>query len=278
VAPDDEVVALRHRLRELEASVEALTTELSRVERRDERELAMACHIQASLMPRGFPSPPGWQVAARYRPARDIGGDIYDVYPARPDGDDRLGLAIADVTGKGVTAALLMAFCRAIMRSAAWNADGPADTLTRVNRVLARDVRSGLFVTAVVAELDPASSAVRWASAGHEPPLLVRPTGRVTELEAGGLMLGLLDGLELEEHRRQLRPGETFLLLTDGITDAVDARGRRFGQTRLRGVLRAAHGAGPGELLDAIVAAVDSFAAGAEQADDLTLVALRRVS
>jgi len=169
-----------------------------------------------------------------------------------------------------------MAFCRAIMRAAAWSSSGPPDTLARVNYVLARDVRSGLFVTAVVAELDAVLGQLRWASAGHEPPWLLRPNGTVTELPAGGTMLGLLDGAVFDERRRRLRPGETFLLLTDGVVDASDPKGRRLGPARLRRVLHSHADAGPGQLLDAIVDAVDTFADGATQADDLTLLAVRR--
>jgi sigma-B regulation protein RsbU (phosphoserine phosphatase) len=267
---------LRRRIQALERAAEVRDAVLAEAVGREERELATARRIQASMMPRTFPSWPGVGIAARYRAARAIGGDIYDVYPSRSDEEGRLGLAVADVTGKGVTAALLMAFCRAIMRTAAWNAGGPADTLARVNHVLARDVRSGLFVTAVVAELDAVGGRVRWASAGHEPPLLVRLDGTVSELPAGGIMLGLLDGAPFVEHRCLLRPGETFLLLTDGIIDATDRKGRRLGPVRLRRVLREHADADPGELLDAIVDAVDSFADGTTQADDLTLLAVRR--
>jgi sigma-B regulation protein RsbU (phosphoserine phosphatase) len=271
-----ELAGLRARIAELERAEAEARLAVSELRQRDEREHAVARRIQESLMPRAFPSLPGYRVAARYRAAREIGGDIYDVYPSRPERQERLGLAVADVTGKGVTAALLMAFCRAIMRTAAWASNGPADTLARVNRVLATDVRSGLFVTAIVAELDAASSAVRWASAGHEPPILIRPSGTVSELPVGGTMLGLMAGAAFEEQHRHLRPGETFLMLTDGITDASDRRGRRLGTSRLRRVLRVHRDAEPDDLLDAIVAAVDTFAGGTAQADDLTLMALRR--
>jgi len=271
-----ELAALQQRIAELERSSADDRRTLAEMRQHGERELAIARHIQVSLMPRTFPNLPGYAIAARYRAARVIGGDIYDVYPARPDRNGRVGLAVADVTGKGVTAALLMAFCRAIMRTAAWNASGPADALERVNRVLTRDVRSGLFVTAIVVELDEANGEVRWASAGHEPPLLLRAAGTVSELPVGGVMLGLMDDAAFDEHHRRLRPGETMLLLTDGVTDASDRRGRRLGSVRLRRILREHAESDPDSLLDGIVAGVDAFADGATQADDLTLVALRR--
>ena len=253
-----EAAALRRQLSDLERAAAATSDELAELRGRVDRELATAHRIQLSLLPRTFPAPSGWEVAARYRAAREIGGDLYDVYPAREGGSGGLGLSIADVTGKGVTAALLMAFCRAIMRTAAWNGHGPADTLTRVNRVLARDVR--------------------WSSAGHEPPLLVRPRGRTVELPAGGIMLGLFDDTPFPEHRRTLEPGETFLMLTDGVTDAEDRRGRRFGDARLRRELGRLRGEAVDDMLGALVTRIDAFAGGVAQADDLAIVALRRTA
>jgi sigma-B regulation protein RsbU (phosphoserine phosphatase) len=273
-----ETDALRRRLATLEREAAQTAAELAELRGREERELATAHRIQLSLLPRAFPAPAGWEVAARYRAAREIGGDLYDVYPAREDRDGGLGLSIADVTGKGVTAALLMAFCRAIMRTAAWNGDGPADTLTRVNRVLARDVRSGLFVTALVVELSADGRELRWSSAGHEPPLLVRPRGSVLELPAGGMMLGLFADTPFPEHRRALEPGETFLMLTDGVTDAEDRRRRRFGVRRLRRELLRVRADPVDDVLGALVERIDAFAAGMAQADDLAVVALRRTA
>lgn len=272
---------VREQQREVSAlsgRLEQLTTDLAAAHERAERELRTAQRIQVSLMPRSFPDlGPDWQIAARYRAARSIGGDAYDVYPYKPGAEGRVGVGIADVTGKGVTAALLMAFVRAVMRAAAWNGTGPADTLARVNRVLARDVRSGLFVTALVAELTAATGVLRWASAGHEPPLLLLPDGRVRELPAGGSMLGLFDPVDTSEHRRRMRPGETVVLVTDGITDAADRRGRRFGAVRLRRALRGAATQDANGVLDALLGAVDTFAADEPQADDLTLLAIHRV-
>jgi sigma-B regulation protein RsbU (phosphoserine phosphatase) len=278
-APDQaaELRRLQHLLEDRDGSIAALTAELEALRDRQERELRTAQRIQVSLMPRSAPDlGPGWEVAARYRAARSIGGDAYDLYPAQPGSVGQLGVNIADVTGKGVTAALLMAFCRAILRSAAWNGTGPADTLQRVNRVLARDVRSGLFVTALVAELDAADGDLRWASAGHEPPLLVRPGGTTSRLPAGGAMLGLFDPADAPEHRRRLRPGETLVLLTDGVTDMTDPHRRRFGEVRLMRTLRGVAGTGASQVLDAVVDALDAFADGTPQADDLTLVAIHR--
>src|SRR4029077_8516322 len=160
--------------------------------RRLERELDFARRIQLNLMPAAPPQPPGWEIATAYRAARVVGGDFYDAFdlPGRDGTGPLVGLVIADVTGKGLTAALMMAFTRAVHRAAAYNGTGPSDALERTNRVLVRDARTGLFVTAIGATLDPAYGRFRYASAGHEPPLLLRAgASGVEELPAGGMLL-----------------------------------------------------------------------------------------
>src|SRR6185369_4428873 len=128
-----------------------------------------------------------------------------------------LGLVIADVSGKGITAALMMAFARAVLRAAAYNGSGPADALLRTNRVLARDARTGLFLTALVAQLEGTSGTLRYAAAGHEPALLLRSgSTRVSELPSNGMLLGLFDPIPVEEATATLRPGDLMLAYTDG--------------------------------------------------------------
>ena len=241
-----------------------------------ERELAFARRIQLSLMPGSSPALAGVEVATAYRAAREVGGDFYDTYelPARPG---MLGIAVADVTGKGVTAALMMAFSRAVLRSAAYNGSGPADALRRTNRVLANEVRTGLFLTALVLELDGSSGALRFASAGHEPPLLLRAgVPEPVELPAGGAMLGLFDELEPEERTLDLAPGDLVLAYTDGVTDALDSSGDRFGDVRLRELLGRGGELSARDVVDRILAGVHAFAGSEPPADDITLVAIRR--
>ncbi len=262
--------ALIARIRELEEAREAL-------ERRLEHELAVARRIQLSLMPRSLPTPPGWGLSTAYRAAREVGGDLYDAYalPARPG---HVGFVIADVTGKGVTAALMMAFTRAVLRSAAYNGTGPGDVLARTNRVLVDDARTGLFVTAFVGELDPTSGRLLYASAGHEPPLVVSDGGRcVAELELPPApLLGAFADLGRTEASIGLGPGDLVLAYTDGVTDARDATGERFGEVRLRDALRAEPPGGAEAAVERVLGAVDEFAGAEPAADDITLLALAR--
>lgn len=257
-----------------DAEIEELRALVAAERGRAERELAFARRIQLNLMPR-VPQPLGWEIATCYRPARTIGGDFYDAYelPRQPDG---LGFAIADVTGKGLTAALMMAFTRAVLRAAAYNATGPGDALARTNRVLVRDARTGLLVTALVGVVDATTGRIEYASAGHEPALLVRG-GEPVELPAGGTIVGLVDGPAEPDQAIDLRPGDVLLTYTDGVTDAAATDRRRFGADRLQDVIRDLGGASANELVAGILAAVDEWAAGVEQADDITLLAIRRL-
>jgi sigma-B regulation protein RsbU (phosphoserine phosphatase) len=276
---------LTARLAEVEATLAERETELAALRaavaaeaNRIGSEMALARRIQASLMPRVPSSIGPWELAVHYRAARIVGGDFYDVYEL-PNPKGTVGIAIADITGKGMTAALLMAFARAVMRSAAYNADGSADTLERTNRVFTGDVRSGLFLTAFVARLSPAGT-VRYASAGHEAALLWRSrTGRVSATGSAGGMLGLFATTGAVERRLRLSPGDVLLAYTDGATDAIDGHGRRFGERRLRRAFVAAAPGGAQAVVDAIRRAVEGFCEAApEPADDLTLLAVARTA
>src|SRR5436190_18396054 len=220
------VAHLEATLAEREAELAALRDAVAVESRRFASEMDVARRIQVSLMPRVPPTVGDWAVASYYQAARIIGGDFYDVYDlSEPPGS--VGIAIADITGKGITAALLMAFARAVMRSAAYNASGPVDTLDRTNRVFKGDVRTGLFLTAFVARLLP-GGVVRHASAGHEPALVWRAgTRRVSWTGSAGGMLGLFGTTGAVEHRLRLGPGDVLLAYTDGATDARDGDGRR---------------------------------------------------
>jgi phosphoserine phosphatase RsbU/P len=243
-----------------------------------ERELDFARRIQLNLMPAAPPQPAGWEIATAYRPAHVVGGDFYDAFEL-PGPDARIGLIIADVTGKGLTAALMMAFTRAVHRAAAYNGSGPADWLERTNRVLVRDARTGLFVTALAAEVDPSRGILTYASAGHEPALLARAERQrsVEELPAGGMMLGLLESAPTADRALPFESGDLLVLYTDGITDAVDAGGTRFGASRLTEAVDEARRLPAAEAVAAVLGAVDRFAGSAEPADDLTIVAVRRL-
>ena len=238
-------------------------------------ELAIGREIQRSLLPRRFPEVEGWRFAADYEPAREVGGDLYDVFRIRGDRED-VALLIADVTGKGVPAALLMADTKALLHAAADNADNPADALGRVNRILTLERHSSLFVTAALAAVDTDTGDVRLASAGHEPPLVVRADGRLEAIEARGPILGAFTGVAYEPAVCHVDPGDVVVLYTDGITDTRDARGVFYGEPRLRGVLAGLSGASADEVRRAVVDDVRAFRGEADLFDDLTILVAER--
>jgi serine phosphatase RsbU (regulator of sigma subunit) len=240
-------------------------------------ELDIGRDIQRSLLPRHFPEVEGWRFAADYEPAREVGGDLYDVFRIRGDRAD-VALLIADVTGKGVPAALLMADTKALLHAAADNADDPADALGRVNRILAVERRSSLFVTAALAAVDADTGDVRLASAGHEAPLVIRADGRLEAIEARGAILGAFAGAAYEPALCRVEPGEVVVLYTDGITDTRDAAGVFYGEARLRGVLAGLAGASADEVRRAVVDDVRAFRGQADLFDDLTILIAERES
>jgi sigma-B regulation protein RsbU (phosphoserine phosphatase) len=242
---------------------------------REAQELEIGRQIQLSLLPRRFPEVPGWRFAADYEPAREVGGDLYDVFRPRAGGDGVV-LLIADVTGKGVPAALLMANTKALLHAAADNADGPADALARVNRILAVERRTVRFVSAALVEVDARSGDVRLASAGHEPPLVIHADGLVEAMEASGPILGAFAEVTHEPGRFQVRPGESVVLYTDGITDARNPDGAFYGEPRLREVLSGLAGASADDVRRAVVDDVRAFRAGADAYDDLTILVAQR--
>jgi sigma-B regulation protein RsbU (phosphoserine phosphatase) len=274
-----EVQRLEAEVQRLEAEVQRLEGTVARLDERLEHELAIARGIQISLMPRALPQPAGWRLASAYRAAREVGGDFLDAYdlPARPG---RLGFVVADVTGKGVTAALVMAFTRAVLRAAAYNGNGPGDALARTNRVLVNDARTGLFVTAFAGELDTATGRLRYASAGHEPPLLWRSAGGVvSELDLPpATLLGAFSDFEAAETEVDLEPGDLLVAFTDGVTDAADVSRTRFGDARFRTAFGGFAAGGPDSAVAGVLATIDAFVAGQPAADDITLLAIGRLA
>jgi serine phosphatase RsbU (regulator of sigma subunit) len=241
-----------------------------------EEELKVARQIQLSMLPTSCPAAPGWEIDAAYEAARTVGGDFYDFYdlPGQPA---RLGMTVADVSGKGVPAALFMALSRTIIRTTALSGRGPASALLRANELILKDSRSGLFLSAVYAALELDSGRVIYANGGHNRPLWRHAaTGQVTELEARGVILGVLDEIVIDEGRIDLAPGDCLVLYTDGVTEAVNPEGEMFGEERLVELV-AAHAGGSAAALRARIAeALAAFTAGAEQADDVTCLVMKR--
>ena len=238
------------------------------------RELDLAGRIQRSVLPAELPQAEGYDLHALVEPAREVAGDFYDIL--RLDGG-RVGIAVADVSGKGVPAALLMMATRTLLRGAAIGLGDPSEALSEVNSLMCLNNPDSMFVTAFFCVLDPQSGEVMYANAGHPPPLLVRADGSVAPLEsARNMVLGLLPEAEYELFTLSLEPGEALFMYTDGVTEAMDASEEDFGEGRLSSLLSAAVGSDAQGLNARVVEAVREFACGELQYDDVTCVALRR--
>jgi len=234
-----------------------------------EHELEIARVIQESMLPKQIPDVPGWQITARWQPARAVSGDFYDFLPY-PDG--RLGMLIADVTGKGVPAALVMAVTCSVLRSVVGSETSPGAILERVNHLLCPSMPPNMFVTCLYGLLDPASGILRFANAGHNLPIKVAQ-GIVQKLPATGMPLGLLPGMTYQENETCLQPGSGLLLYTDGITEAHNSNGEIFGVPHLQACL--AEVPFRPEVVDHLLTRLDEFTGTDwEQEDDLTFVVL----
>jgi serine phosphatase RsbU (regulator of sigma subunit)/anti-sigma regulatory factor (Ser/Thr protein kinase) len=244
-----------------------------RTRERLEQELRVAQLIQKNFLPKELPRLPGWQVSAHYRPARAVGGDFYDFIEL---GKGRLGLVIGDVTDKGVPAALVMAATRSVLRAWAQRIDSPSEVLESVNDLLTPDIPPNMFVTCLYGVLDPSSGDLRFANAGHNLPYVHTADGAV-ELRATGMPLGLLPGMTYEENEATLKPGETILLYSDGLTEAHSPNREMFGFPRLLDMV--GRTSGSTELSETLLTELALFTGpGWEQEDDVTLVALERVA
>jgi sigma-B regulation protein RsbU (phosphoserine phosphatase) len=241
---------------------------------RMERELQMARDVQASMLPRQVPQVVGWDFVARWRPARQVSGDFYDFVPCE---GGKIGLVIADVSDKGMPAALFMGLSRTIVRASVVGAASPGEGINRANRLICADADSGMFVTLFCAVLDPVDGEVTYVNAGHNPPLISRAgQDQLTELRATGLPLGIEADAVFEQRRFTLMPGDLVLFYTDGVTDATDPDVEEFGMERLRSVLLGHRHGSATQLADALEEAIDAFIGSTAQYDDIaTLVAKR---
>ena len=238
-------------------------------------ELRVAREIQHGMVPKDFEGL-GWglpiDVHALLEPAREVGGDLYDVFPL---GDGRVCIVLGDVSGKGIAAALFMAITATLMRATARHVRRPEEILSHVNQELSRDNPSSMFVTLFCAVLDTRSGRLSFASGGHTSPVLVRPGERPRLLEGRpGTVVGIQPNLSFEQRDLQLHPGDTLLLYTDGVTEAFDPEQELFGEERLLQALRETV-PGSRQLLERVLGDVRSFARGAPQSDDIALLALR---
>jgi serine phosphatase RsbU (regulator of sigma subunit) len=249
---------------------------------RIEQELRVARLIQQTLLPKHVPDVAGYQLAAYYQPAREVGGDFYDFLELD---EDHLGLVVGDVTDKGVPAAIVMATTRTMLRASAQRLDSPGEVLKRVNDVIVRDIPPNMFITCLYAILDLKSGVLRYANAGHDLPYRRRSTshgaggaggGGAEELRATGMPLGLLPGMSYEEKEIILQRGDTVLFYSDGLVEAHDPHREMFGFPRLQGLVGAHRSDGP-SLVNFLLSELRRFTGQEwEQEDDITLVTLDR--
>jgi PAS domain S-box-containing protein len=240
---------------------------------RIEQELRIARLIQQTLLPKTLPELSGYDVAAYYQPAREVGGDFYDFLQFE---DGRLGLIVGDVTDKGVPAALVMATTRTMLRAAAQRLFSPGEVLRRANDVLVTDIPPNMFITCLYAILEPESGRLVYANAGHDPPYLRRSGGDCEELRATGMPLGLMPGMSYEEKEIVLEAGESVLFYSDGLVEAHDPEREMFGFPRLQGLV-GTHRSGGSSLIGFLLTELTRFTGEEwEQEDDITLVTLER--
>lgn len=239
---------------------------------RMERELQMARDIQQGLLPTQMPKLSGYEVAARWRAAREVAGDFYDVF-ILPDGS--LGVVIADVSDKGAPAAMFMAVARTMIRSHAHSGISPVDTLARTNDLILADADSGMFVT-VFHSVFATNGESLHVNAGHNPPILFRArTKELFFMSRGGRAIGWFPDNPLQSETLQLEPNDLLIYYTDGLTEAETLDGRFFGEERLQAAILEASHLSVDALCDHILRHVDAFTAGAPPFDDLTLVIVR---
>lgn len=244
------------------------------VRERLETEVQLARQIQQTFIPETLPQFAEWELAARWKTARQVGGDFYDVFdlPNR-----RLGLFIADVADKGVPAALFMALTRTLVRAAVTELESPAEAMRRVNDLLIPDTRQGMFVTAVYAVLDLEKNELTYVNAGHNPPLWVRQSGKVERLTRTAIALGVVTGETVAEHTLTFERGDSLLLYTDGLTESFNNRGEFFGEERLLEAIRSNQHSSASELMDVVEKSLLNFVQDVPPGDDLTMLVLRRV-
>ncbi len=246
--------------------------------RRYERELKQASEIQRILLPRSAPALADYELAADYLPARHVSGDYYDYVPVD---DTHVGVAIGDVCGKGIAASLIMAMCRANLRSRAPEILSPASVLHSVNHSIFPDIREDMFVSLLYLILERGSSEIIFARAGHEPPLLYKAaTGETEVVESPGLAAGVDEGpvfqRSVRDCRLRLEAGDTLLLYTDGVVERENKEGDEYGIERLRQILSTLCQRPAKEVIDAITADLSEFSEGKEQGDDITLIAITK--
>jgi phosphoserine phosphatase RsbU/P len=242
------------------------------------RDLQIAKEIQAWLLPANPPSVPGLEIAFATRPANTVAGDYYDVFPRPPSisSGTTFLIAIADVAGKSIPAAMLMATFQASLKTLAISTDSLTELIGRMNTYACTNSQNGRrFTTTFLAEYDPASRSLTYVNAGHNAPILRRQTGAIERLEAGGIPLGINENVPYESGTVTLQSGDWLVIFTDGVVEAENVRAEEYGESRLLAMLHANIAVTPSMLLNTIMLDLDRFVGGAPQHDDVTLLLLK---
>ena len=272
----DEIGLLAGSIDQMEEQVGQYIENLTAITAEKERittELDLARRIQAAMLPHKFPPFPDrreFDVYATMTPAKEVGGDFYDFFLVDAD---HLGLVMADVSGKGIPAALFMMICKTIVQSCAMLGQSPAEILTKTNAGICSDNQTDMFVTVWVGILEISTGKLRAANAGHEYPALKRANGRFELFkDRHGLVIGAMEDVKYSEYELQLEPGDGLFIYTDGVPEAIDAREQAFGTDRMIRALNLDPDAGPEELLQNVRREMDAFVKEAEAFDDITML------
>jgi sigma-B regulation protein RsbU (phosphoserine phosphatase) len=253
-------------------------TLLREMERKN-TELAIAAEIQQSFLPDSISQIEGFDIAAKSVMAKEVGGDFFDVIPFEviPLKKGIQGIVIADVSGKGIPAALFMALSRIVVRvNAVWYMNRPAMAIRNANTIIATDSRAGMFVTLFYGILEAESHTLTYVNAGHNPPIICHDEDEhITELAATGIAVGAISDAEYTEQTVRLNTGDVVVLYTDGISEAENAQEEMFGEERLHEVIRVSRKLPAQEIIASILDAVRSFCQGNPQSDDITLMVIR---
>jgi serine phosphatase RsbU (regulator of sigma subunit)/anti-sigma regulatory factor (Ser/Thr protein kinase) len=240
-----------------------------------DHELHLGHEMQASLMPRATPVIRGWEFVDWWQPAREVSGDFYDFIPL----EQQVDLVIADVSDKGVAAALFMADTRSTVRASVSATRSAARALTQANRLLCADALDGTFVTLFYAQLDPFLNQLTYVNAGHNPPLLFCASDQtLLDLSRTGIMLGFDEKFEFEQRMVRLHRDDVLVLYTDGVTEAVNAQREQFGEERLRAIVLANNQRPAADILRILRGALTEFMGGEEPYDDITVIVARCVA
>ena len=273
VTTDDEFGTLARAFNRMASDLKEHMSELARTTADKEsflKELEIARRLQRRLLPDQPPSILGYDIAADNMPAREVGGDFFDFIPMT---EDRWGFVIADVSGKGITAAIFMGLSRTIVRATMTRTLDISSSLQQANDLICRDSTSGMFVTLFYAVPIPEERKLRYVNAGHNPPLLLRKgSDEMVALRGKGIALGVKQNIRLEENVIDIGPGDTLILYTDGVTEAVNEKGEAFGEERLKLAIRESRDATAREIILRIQDAVIAFAGTMHQFDDITLL------